>query len=47
MTIKKTLTQISLVTLISVNLSGVTLAGALEDAQQAIEKKDYATAVIH
>ena len=37
MTIKKTLTQISLVTLISVNLSEVTLAGALEDAQQAIE----------
>ncbi len=47
MTIKKTLTQISLATLISFNLSGMALAGTLEDAQQAIEKKDFATAVIH
>ncbi len=47
MTLKKTLTQISLATLISLSLSTVVLAGALEDAQKAIDKKDYATAVIH
>ncbi len=47
MYIKKTLVQISLITAISFNLSGNILAGTMEDAQQAIDKKDYATAVIH
>lgn len=47
MTIKKTFVQISLAAIISCSLSGNILAGALEDAQKAIDKKDYSTAVIH